>query len=134
MKTKSQTFAEIVMPNVLNVVNSSAVDVQKQYKSLAKKAGSLVRNSGLMQTLAFFRARGKEHHLALLTHLEQELRALGLLTGNNQLYDIVLNANVPTYMVLTREVLLLLNWHKRLVETLIITDQEENQQEQEEIE
>lgn len=120
MQTKSQRFAEIVFPNVQSAANGTQA---AKYKTLSKKAGSLVRNSGLMQTLAFFRARGQkngeEHHLTLTNHLEEEMKDLELIQPNEHLYNVVLSSELPKYMVLTREALHLLNWHKRLCETLI---------------
>ncbi|MDO5675370.1 MAG: type III-B CRISPR module-associated protein Cmr5 [bacterium] len=133
MLTKSQRFAAVVMPDVLTVANSDNLEHKKQYKSLSKKAGSLVRNSGLIQTLAFLRARDQEHHQTLLQHLEQELQQMNLLPHDATLYDTVLSAEVPQYMVLTREILLLLNWHKRLAETLIIIPSANEQHGQEEV-
>jgi CRISPR-associated protein Cmr5 len=41
----------------------------KDYENLAKAAPALIMNNGLMQTLAFFRAKGKEHHIRLNEHL-----------------------------------------------------------------
>ncbi len=135
MRTKNQRYAEAVMPNVLDVVDTYDEDFQKKYKTLTKKAGSLVRNSGLMQTLAFFCARGQKdkdkHYQVLLKHLEQELQGLKLMLCTENLYQVVREAEVPHYMVLTREVILLLNWHKRLAETLIIVE-EQKQHAQEE--
>ena len=124
MKTKSQLFSDTVFPNVQAMAGT---DKAAKYKTLCKKAGSLVRNSGLMQTLAFFRARaqknGEQHHQDLLDQLEQEMRQLNLIESGKTLYKVVQQAQLPQYMVLTRETLRLLTWHKRLCETLIISQQ-----------
>ena len=131
MKSKSQRFSETVFPRVQAVAGGPAADAKK-YKTLSKKAGSLVRNSGLMQTLAFFMARGRkngeEHHQILLDHLQEELRELGLLGDREEFYETTRAAELPQYMVLTRETLLLLNWHKRLAEILIQADDEPQQE------
>ncbi|HHO47332.1 MAG TPA: type III-B CRISPR module-associated protein Cmr5 [Desulfobacteraceae bacterium] len=123
MKTKSQIFADAVFPRVQEVAQTQEA---RKYKTLCKKAGSLVRNSGLMQTIAFFKARGQRqseaHHLTLYDHLQSELRHLQVLPNNTELIDHVRQAHLPAYMHLTRETLGLLNWHKRLVETLIAGD------------
>lgn len=121
IQSKSQQFASKVFPNIQQAANS---DRSTKYKTLCKKAGGLVRNSGLMQTLAFFRAKGQKsnevHHLDLFSHLEAELRVLNILPqGSESLFEHVRTASVPEYMYLTREVLHLMNWHKRLAETLI---------------
>ena len=130
MRTKSQIYADVAFPRVREANDSVEINARK-YKTLCKKAGSLVRNSGLMQTLAFFKARGQrtgeEHHLILLDHLEREMCELGLIGREDNLYETTKTAELPQYMVLTREALRLFNWHKRLCETLIITpDQEGN--------
>jgi len=122
IQSKSQQFANQVFPHVQTM---AATDRAAKYKTLCKKAGSLVRNSGLMQTLAFFKARDEEHHRDLVTHLEQELRSLEILPAGKNLFDYTRASSVPVYMYLTREILLLLNWHKRLADTLI-TKEENN--------
>ena len=121
IQSKSQRFANAVFPNVQEV---AASDRAAQYKTLSKKSGSLVRNSGLMQTLAFFKAKAQkdseQHHRILYEHLEQELRQLNILPADNTgFFDYVRNSSVPEYMYITRETLLLMNWHKRLADTLI---------------
>ncbi|MBF0232301.1 MAG: type III-B CRISPR module-associated protein Cmr5 [Desulfamplus sp.] len=128
VQSKSQRFANAVFPNVQEIAAGEATEAAK-YKTLCKKAGALVRNSGLMQTLAFFQARAQkdEHFQKLTTHLEKELCQLNILSGNSgsvqrYLFDHVRSSSVPRYMYLTREILKLLNWHKRLSDTLIIVN------------
>lgn len=41
----------------------------KEYTSLAKSAPALIMSNGLMPTLAFYQAKGREHHKSLLEHL-----------------------------------------------------------------
>lgn len=125
IQTKSQRFANAVLPRVLAVAGDDQGQARK-YKTLCKKAGSLVRNSGLMQVLAFFHARAqREHHFkTLIDHLTSELVAGEVIEpdAENQeryLFDYVRTTSVPVYMILTREVLHLLNWHKRFCDTLI---------------
>jgi len=125
IKSKSQEFANAVFPNVRD---ASVKDYANKYKTLSKKAGSLVRNSGLMQTLAFFLARGQKstekHHRIFYNHLQSELRQLKIIPDDKKdLFDYVRQTSVPEYMYLTREILHLLNWHKRLADTLISKDQ-----------
>ncbi len=122
IQSKSQKFANAVFPHVQQAAQG---DKASKYKSLSKKSGSLVRNTGLMQTLAFFKAKGQnpseEHHRDFYDHLQAELLKLKILPPNKpDLFDFVRHASVPEYMYLTREILLLLNWHKRLADTLII--------------
>ncbi len=125
IQSKAQRFAEVVFPRV-----SEASEQQwaGKYKTLCKKAGSLVRNSGLMQMLAFCRAKGQRdaerHHECLLEHLQQELAKLKILPEGNDLLEYIQQTAVPEYMYITREVLHLLNWHKRLADTLITRKEE----------
>ncbi|MFP7756003.1 type III-B CRISPR module-associated protein Cmr5 [Thermodesulfobacteriota bacterium B35] len=125
VQSKSQRFANLVFPHVSEI---AASDHAAKYKTLSKKAGSLVRNSGLMQTIAFFRAKatrsGEEHHQDFYDYLQDELRKLTILPANQDLFEYVRNSSVPEYMYLTREILLLINWHKRLADTLISVEDE----------
>lgn len=41
----------------------------KEYTNLAKSAPALIISNGLMQTLAFFEGKGKQHHRQLLAHI-----------------------------------------------------------------
>lgn len=136
MQSKSQKFANAVFTNVrrmadLQQAGAAADDdlLARKYKSLCKRAGSLVRNSGLMQTVAFFEARaGKDdHYRDLRDHLDAEIKDLHINTGAASLLDFVRTRPLPQYMYLTREVLHLLNWHKRLADAMIsgTADQQE---------
>lgn len=44
------------------------------YTNLAKAAPALIMNNGLMQALAFYQSKGKEHHPTLNRHLCEWLR------------------------------------------------------------
>ena len=128
IQSKSQKFADKVFPNVQD---ASQQDNAAKYKTLCKKSGSLVRNSGLIQTLAFFQAKsqrkGEEHHKKFYEHLQQELADLKILPPKTtDLFDYVRKCSVPEYMYLTREILQLLNWHKRLAETLISMEDDDD--------
>ncbi len=127
LQSKNQRFSTAVYNNVAAVANSKEA-LAKKYKGLCKRSGSLLRTSGLMQTVAFMEARGQregQYHL-LLEHLQSELDALKLVTGHqNQKHWLaghIRRLELPQYMILTRDVLLLLNWHKRLADTLIEGD------------
>jgi len=127
MQSKSQLFTNAVFPNVqamaeLQKSDNGQNDLHaRKYKSLCKRAGSLVRNSGLMQTIAFFEARGNKdaHYQYLSDHLDKELKKLEIMPKQESLANYVRSTSLPQYMYLTREVLHLLNWHKRLADTVI---------------
>ncbi len=114
MQNKSQRYANLVLKDVQKIATDKSAE---KYRLLTKKAGSLVRNSGLLQTIAFFESKGEEHSI-LFEYLENELRTLGIL-GNSGLKKHAVEKPLPEYMRLTRETLHLLNWHKRFAETLI---------------
>lgn len=44
-------------------------NASSDYANLAKAAPSLIMTNGLMQTLAFFKSKGKDHHKKLLDDL-----------------------------------------------------------------
>lgn len=128
IQSKSQKFANAVFPNVQK---AAATDRAGKYKTLSKKAGSLVRNSGLMQTLAFFQAKAQKpsetHHKIFYEHLQGELRQLKILPADAEnLFEHVSGSSVPEYMYITREILHLMNWHKRLADTLITKEDDNN--------
>jgi CRISPR type III-B/RAMP module-associated protein Cmr5 len=126
MQTNDQRYSNEVFPNVQAMAENRQAG---KYKTISKKAGSLVRNSGLMQALAFMKARGQRagevHHHTLLDHLRNELMSLGCIpAGTNDLPDYIQKVSLSSYMIHTRQVLLLLNWHKRLADTLISQEEE----------
>ena len=90
------------------------VAVSDQYKDLAKATPALIMNNGLMQTLAFFEDKGKDHHRALASHLRRWImvRAGGADRdpGFQALMEILLKAESAQYRQATEESLLLLRW------------------------
>jgi hypothetical protein len=86
-----------------------------------------------MQYLAFLKARGQRqserHHQILYKHLQEEISAIGVIGGDVDLFDYSRKTGLPVYMRLTREVLLLLQWHKRLADILIHGDASEGEDE-----
>ena len=124
MQTNDQRYANEVFPNIQAMVDDGQAG---KYKTVCKKAGSLVRNSGLMQALAFMKARGQKpaerHHQTLLNHIKDELIGLGCIApAIDDLTDYIRTTSLSNYMIHTRQVLMLLNWHKRLADTLIIQE------------
>ena len=138
MQSKSQRFSDVVFTRVQQIAlaqQQGGEDNDKRarkYKSLCKRSGGTLRNSGLMQYLAFLKARGQrlseQHHLDLYRHLQEEIREIGSIGNNADLFDFSRLTILPVYMRLTREVLLLLQWHKRLADTLIQGDAAEGEE------
>lgn len=92
----------------------------KDYENLAKSAPALIMNNGLMQTLAFFQAKGKNHHMELNRHICQwlgrKLRDLGAFprdesqVGFESVMTALHQAEPMVYRQATEEVLALLRW------------------------
>jgi CRISPR-associated protein Cmr5 len=109
---------------------SQAVQIIADYTREAKGAPVLIMGSGLMQTLAFFQAKGKPQHLVLLGHL---CRWLGRTLGGTLVTDqdrfppeaaadfsavmAALNAAPSSlYLRATDEVLALLRWIRQFAD------------------
>ncbi|MDZ4313232.1 MAG: type III-B CRISPR module-associated protein Cmr5 [Azonexus sp.] len=93
-----------------------------QYKDLAKAAPALIMNNGLMQTLAFYADKNKDHHKDLASHLRRwiMLRAGGTDKdpGFQNFMEMMLNANSSQYRQATEEALLLLRWIRQFAAAL----------------
>lgn len=127
LQSRSQIYSDQVFTQITEFINNdSDQDVRKRYKSLCKRSGGLLRTVGLIQFLVFLSAKatkGSEvHHQHLLDQLVNELKALKVLPAiqnSNDLTETVRKQNLPEYMYTTKQVLLLLQWHKRLADVLI---------------
>lgn len=93
-----------------------------EYTNLAKAAPALIMNNGLMQTLAFYEDKGKQHHQVLAGHLRRWImvRAGGADNdpGFAPLMGILLQADSATYRQATEESLLLLRWIRQFAAAL----------------
>ncbi len=126
MQTNDQRYANEVFLNIQAMMDDGQAG---KYKTVCKKAGSLVRNSGLMQAMAFLKARGQRqaehHHQTLLDHIKDELIGLGCIPpATNDITDYIRTTSLSNYMIHTRQILKLLNWHKRLADTLILQEED----------
>ena len=95
----------------------------EDYLKLVRSIGALIRQSGLMQTLAFCFAKNKDGHIRLVKHLCTWLRQMdhtneGLheCEDARQVYRALLQQEDWTLMVRTREVQALIIWLKRFAE------------------
>ena len=136
MQSRSQRFSDMVFRRVFEIADEQTQGGEfdkkaKKYKSLCKRSGGMLRNSGLMQFIAFLKARGQRdsqrHHIILYDHLAEELQESGIMGNNDNLFRFCYTISLPMYIRLTREVLLLLQWHKRLADTLIQGDASEQE-------
>ncbi len=124
--TRSQRYSQIVFMKIQGYVDSPNA---AKYKSLCKKSGGLLRTMGLIQFLVFLKAKSEKmpQYGDLLKHLQQELKDLKAFVSANEnnLIQELLKEKLPSYMKLTKTVLTLLQWHKRIAEILIKAEEVE---------
>ena len=96
-----------------------------EYVNLAKAAPSLIMGNGLMQTLAFFQAKGKEHHRQLSSHLFEWLHrrfpsqfGTGAGISFERIMKGLYGAPSSVYMQATQETLELLRWVRQFADAL----------------
>ena len=126
MQSKDQRYSESVFKEVQGLVadGGSSQEV-KRYKSLCKRAGSILRTVGLIQFLVYLKAKAAKasevHHKYLLDHLASGLKNNAVVgnSGSDDLIEKIRRHNLGDYMYVTRETLRLLQWHKRIADILI---------------
>ena len=84
--------------------------------NLAKAAPALVMNNGLMQTLAFYASKGKNHHEKLADHVSEWLRQQGYVAAASfaEVMTSLQGADPLRYRQATEEALALLRWIRQL--------------------
>ncbi len=84
----------------------------KDYTNLAKAAPALIMNNSLMQALAFYQSKNKEHHLTLNRHLCEWLRQRGIVQQADfaSVMTALHKADATTFRRATEETLALLKW------------------------
>lgn len=88
---------------------------QKELKSLARSAPASIQSNGLGQTVAFWRAKKEDHHVALYNALEGWLKEQ--LKFSRPLAEwIATEATSAQYRHATAEALAYINWYKRFAE------------------
>ncbi|MCQ2103253.1 MAG: hypothetical protein MJY98_08530 [Fibrobacter sp.] len=115
----SQKYSEIVFARVQkNVASCGDSKALRQYKGLCKRSGGVLRTIGLIQYLAFLKAKASKyaHYKMLLEDLAEESKPG---CGVDPFLESVRKMNLGDYMQYTRLVLTLLQWHKRVSDILI---------------
>ena len=119
---KSQQYSDIVFKSVSRVADESD-DSAKRYKSLCKRAGGVFRTVGLVQFVTFIEAKGRKesYYQWLSEHLRRELNDVKILENKDSTDFLkqIRQLPLPEYMNVSRAVLQLLQWHKRIAEILI---------------
>jgi len=81
------------------------------YVNLAKSAPALVMGNGLMQTLAFFKSKNKNHHASLNRHIMEWLhRRFACQADFTQIMPFLHGADSSVYRQATEETMELLRW------------------------
>jgi len=88
---------------------------QKELKSLARSAPASIQSNGLGQTVAFWKAKGEDHHRVLYAALESWLKEQ-LHFSASLLEWIASQASSADYRYATAEALAYLSWYKRFAE------------------
>jgi len=104
---KRAAYAWECAQNVPNVPND--------YDKLAKAAPALIMNNGLMQALAYYQDKGKDHHLALSKHVREWLKSRFSNRFTSSDYRDIMQGLFTTpdasfYRQATEETLALLRW------------------------
>jgi CRISPR-associated protein Cmr5 len=116
IRTRDQKRAELVFPKVRELEGGN---LAKKYGAVALSAATLIRTAGLVQAIAFYEAKDKDHHKKLLEHLKAELNDLGVLPTGRGLREYAASCDLLTYMRLTRETIALCQWHKRFAQSVL---------------
>ena len=85
------------------------------YCNLAKAAPALIMSNGLMQTLAYYQDKGKDHHKALSLHLRKWLKYRFYSRFDGEDYQNIMQGlfnatDAQFYRQATEETLALLRW------------------------
>jgi len=87
-----------------------------KYGQLARSAPADIQANGLGQTLAFWKAKGEEHHRYLFNHVSEWVKGqIGFLDGD-LLQWVVTTADTDGYRRATAEAIAFLIWLKRFAE------------------
>lgn len=95
----------------------------KKYKSLAKNAPADIQTNGLGQSVAFWRAKGKDEHKRLFEHLSGWLKTQ-VTQGELHLWIMADTTSSEAYRRATVEALAYLGWLKRFAEAEISGEEE----------
>jgi CRISPR type III-B/RAMP module-associated protein Cmr5 len=97
-------------------------DKQKEFRSLAEGFPTLLRTAGLLQSVAFLKAKAKPKtaHGTVLDHFTAQFRQLGLLKEKDaDLVKRVLSLSTIEYMAWTRIADRAAYWQKRFAQALL---------------
>ncbi|OEU65714.1 MAG: type III-B CRISPR module-associated protein Cmr5 [Desulfovibrio sp. S3730MH75] len=128
---RSQQYSDLVFKEVERLLGRADFS-HKRYKSLCRRAGGIFRTVGLIQFMAFIEAKAdddnNDHYKALGEQLRRELHELSLVEDfeRDAFLRIVRTSQLPEYMHISRSVLELLQWHKRISEVMIVGEADDH--------
>ena len=107
---------------------------QKEFRSLARSFPTMVHNNGLSAAIAFLLVKDKSHHRKLYETLEKWLSAKGLISlykegKSRDLLEAVINLSRDEYRMVSREVMVYMQWIKRFAEGMLSDGEQEEQSE-----
>lgn len=99
------------------------------YRTLVKSAPAMIMSNGLMQTLAFLKGKGKQHHGDLLSHLlewlvQRKIIALNIDNGADfsASMENLYGSSSQRYQQATEEAMAILRWLRQLVDAALKED------------
>ncbi|SUO95045.1 type III-B CRISPR module-associated protein Cmr5 [Suttonella ornithocola] len=90
--------------------------IEAEYRTLALNLPPMIMQSGLIQTLGFLQAKGKEQHRLLLEHLILTMKQHDDVDG---FYQAVLASDIASYQLLTRQAIEAASWLKRYTQAFL---------------
>jgi len=115
-RTQDQDRAAQAYKDVCAVPKPS---VAEKYKSLVRSAPADIQTNGLGQSVAFWRAKGKDEHNLLYQHVNAWIRNKMKLSNDLHLWIIDQTTSSDQYRRATVEALAYLGWLKRFAEAEI---------------
>ena len=112
----AKAFADV---SAVASAHGKSTPQSKSYGSFALKLPVLVRTAGLCQALHFLDSRGKETATLLLQHLAAQLTRVDPDIATRGLLDRVRQADLPTYLRLSRETVAIATWYARLAQSVL---------------
>ncbi|MDQ6951765.1 MAG: type III-B CRISPR module-associated protein Cmr5 [Mariprofundales bacterium] len=117
MRDKDQIRAAFAWQQV-EQAKAALGDGYKEYKNLAKGAPAMMMSNGLMATLAFFNAKGKEHHQLLCNDILQWLaKELSISEEYGAVMEKMFHSDSATYRCATDETMQLLRWLRQFADS-----------------
>lgn len=116
-KTIEQQRAKFAFDKICEVIREKS---KGDYKSLVRGFSSMILQNGLGQALAFLKAKGKQHHIALYNHINLWLKQK--FAPNENDFDIltkIMQEDSIKYRLYTKEALSFLVWLKKFAEAEI---------------